>query len=313
MWMYRALMLAWAFWMAWFLIRIGRYVFESWTAGGAWSKWSASRRRKRRCGRTAAAGAASGRIGTRAGGRMTIDAWLRAAAARLNTESARLDAELLLTHVLGHDARRVVCAAARRTRCRTARAKVDALLARRMRGEPIAYITGVREFWFLPLKITPAVLVPRPETEVLVEQALLRLPEDRDLALLDLGTGSGAIALALAKERPRAIVHAVDASDAALAVAEENAKRLGLSNLRFVLGDWFWRDSGRMGTLARIRPALRPGRLESALRRRQRSASAARRPALRTAHGPDARRRRPLRDPRHQPPTPAPASSPAAG
>jgi release factor glutamine methyltransferase len=121
-----------------------------------------------------------------------------------------------------------------------AQAKVDALLVRRVRGEPIAYITGLREFWFMPLKVTPAVLVPRPETEVLVEQALLRLPTDRDLTLIDLGTGSGAIALALAKERPRAIVHAVDASEAALAVAEENAKRLGLTNLRFVLGHWFW-------------------------------------------------------------------------
>ncbi len=174
---------------------------------------------------------------------MTIDAWLRAAAARLNTESARLDAELLLTHVLGLT-RAALYARLRDELDAEARAKVDALLARRMRGEPIAYITGVREFWFLPLKITPAVLVPRPETEVLVEQALLRLPEDRDLALIDLGTGSGAIALALAKERPRAIVHAVDASDAALAVAEENAKRLGLSNLRFVLGHWFWAIPG---------------------------------------------------------------------
>ena len=170
---------------------------------------------------------------------MTIDAWLRAAAARLNHESARLDAELLLTHLLGIS-RAALYARLRDALADDIAARADALLARRARGEPIAYITGVREFWFLPLKITPAVLVPRAETEVLVEQALARLPTDRDLQLLDLGTGSGAIALALARERPRALVYAVDASAAALAVAQENAQRLGLAtNVRCVLGDWF--------------------------------------------------------------------------
>ncbi|MBI2396953.1 MAG: peptide chain release factor N(5)-glutamine methyltransferase [Xanthomonadales bacterium] len=169
---------------------------------------------------------------------MTIDAWLRAAAARLNSESARLDAELLLTHLLGIS-RAALYARLRDTLAEDIVASADALLARRARGEPIAYITGVREFWFLPLKITSAVLVPRAETEVLVEQALARLPTDRDLRLLDLGTGSGAIALALAKERPRALVHAVDASAAALAIAQENAERLGLGNVRCALGDWF--------------------------------------------------------------------------
>ncbi len=174
---------------------------------------------------------------------MTFDAWLRAAAARLNTESARLDAELLLTHVLGLT-RAALYARLRDELDADLQAKVDALLARRVRGEPIAYITGTREFWFMPLKVTPAVLVPRPETEVLVEQALLRLPTDRELTLIDLGTGSGAIALALAKERPRALVYALDASAAALEVAEENAERLGVSNLRFVLGNWFWAIPG---------------------------------------------------------------------
>lgn len=169
---------------------------------------------------------------------MTIDQWLRAAAARLNTDSARLDVELLLGHVLG------LARAGLYARLRDAIADdklplADALLARRERGEPIAYITGVREFWFMPLKITPAVLVPRPETECLVEFALARLPEDRELTLLDLGTGSGAIALALARERPRATLHALDASSAALALAEENAARLDFRNLRFTLSDWF--------------------------------------------------------------------------
>jgi release factor glutamine methyltransferase len=169
---------------------------------------------------------------------MTIDAWLRAAAARLNTESARLDVELLLTHLLGFG-RAALYARLRDELDGEIAARADALVARRVRGEPIAYITGVREFWFMPLKVTSAVLVPRPETEIIVEQALAHLPGDRPLRLLDLGTGSGAIALALAKERPQAEVHAVDASAAALAVARENAERLKLPNLRFALGDWF--------------------------------------------------------------------------
>jgi len=169
---------------------------------------------------------------------MTIDQWLRAAALRLNTDSARLDVELLLGHVLGL-ARAGLYARLRDVIAEDKLPLADAMLARRLRGEPIAYITGVREFWFMPLKITPAVLVPRPETECLVEFALARLPEDRDLRLLDLGTGSGAIALALARERPRAIVHAVDASSAALALAEDNARMLGFANLRFTHSDWF--------------------------------------------------------------------------
>lgn len=169
---------------------------------------------------------------------MTIDEWLRAAAARLNTESARLDVELLLGHALGHT-RAGLYARLRDGIDADAQRAADALLARRVRGEPIAYITGVREFWFMPLKITSAVLVPRPETECLVEFALARLPEGRTLNVLDLGTGSGAIALAIARERPLASVHAVDASASALALAEENATMLGFPNLRFTLSDWF--------------------------------------------------------------------------
>ena len=169
---------------------------------------------------------------------MTIDEWLRAAAARLNTESARLDVELLLGHALGHT-RAGLYARLRDGIDADAQRAADALLARRVRGEPIAYITGVREFWFMPLKITSAVLVPRPETECLVEFALARLPEGSALNVLDLGTGSGAIALAIARERPLATVHAVDASASALALAEENATMLGFPNLRFTLSDWF--------------------------------------------------------------------------
>lgn len=112
------------------------------------------------------------------------------------------------------------------------------LLARRMAGEPVAYLTGSRGFWRLDLRVTPDTLVPRPETELLVELALDRLPVDRALRIADLGTGSGAIALALAHERPRAQVVATDASVAALEVARDNAGALRIGNLAFRHGDW---------------------------------------------------------------------------
>jgi release factor glutamine methyltransferase len=114
-----------------------------------------------------------------------------------------------------------------------------ALVRRRRDGEPVAYLTGIREFWGLPLVVSPAVLIPRPETETLVELALARLPADRATRVLDLGTGSGAIALAIAHARPRAQVLATDASAAALAVARENARRLGLGNVEFLQSDWY--------------------------------------------------------------------------
>ncbi len=122
------------------------------------------------------------------------------------------------------------------------------LAKRRRDGEPVAYLTGIREFWGLPFRVTPAVLIPRPETESLVELALLRMPVDRKLHVLDLGTGSGAIALALAHERPHANVLATDSAAEALAVAEDNARHLRLANIEFARSDWYaelpdaWRD-----------------------------------------------------------------------
>lgn len=112
------------------------------------------------------------------------------------------------------------------------------LLNRRARGEPVAYITGSRGFWSLDLEVTPATLIPRPETELLVELALERLPRDSAGAVADLGTGSGTVALALASERPQCRVTATDASAAALEVARRNAARLGIDNVAFVQGDW---------------------------------------------------------------------------
>ena len=114
----------------------------------------------------------------------------------------------------------------------------DALLARRRGGMPVAYLTGRRGFWRFDLNVGPATLIPRPETELLVELALERMPSDRPLRVADLGTGTGAIALALALERPGAEVIATDASDAALEVAAGNAGMLGVGNVTFRHGDW---------------------------------------------------------------------------
>jgi len=109
---------------------------------------------------------------------------------------------------------------------------------RRLAGEPLAYITGTREFWSLELMVTPATLVPRPETERLVELALSAVARDTAAQILDLGTGSGAIALALAHERRMAQVTATDLSSAALEVARQNARALEIDNVRFVEGSW---------------------------------------------------------------------------
>jgi release factor glutamine methyltransferase len=151
--------------------------------------------------------------------------------------SARLDAEVLLMHVSGLSRAQLV-SQGEQTLPAATRERFAALIARRRAGEPVAYLTGEREFWSLPLRVTPAVLVPRPETELLVERALELIPPNAAWLVADLGTGSGAIALALAHERPKLRVIATDASGEALAVARDNAARLGLGNVEFRQGDW---------------------------------------------------------------------------
>lgn len=149
----------------------------------------------------------------------------------------RTDAEWLLLHVLGRP-RSWLFAHATDLVDHTLVARYTDLLARRAQGEPVAYILGQRGFWTLDLAVSPDTLIPRPETELLVELALARLSIGQPLRIADLGTGSGAIALALAKERPQAQVVATDASQAALAVARQNAARNGVDNVAFRLGSW---------------------------------------------------------------------------
>jgi len=160
---------------------------------------------------------------------------LASAAARLGE---RAEAEILLVHVLGKP-RGWPIAHADDVLDAAVVAAFDALVARRVAGEPVAYLTGRRGFWTLELEVTPATLIPRPETELLVELALARLPQEGAPTVVDLGTGSGAIALAIAHECPHARVVATDASAAALAVARRNAAANHLRNVAFAEGNWF--------------------------------------------------------------------------
>jgi release factor glutamine methyltransferase len=158
--------------------------------------------------------------------------------------SAALDAELLAAAALGIDRARLAADLDRMLATGELRA-LEALAQRRLAGEPVAYLTGRREFWSLDFEVTPDVLVPRPETELLVERTLAAISGLVRPALLELGTGSGAVAIAIARERPDAAVTATDVSAAALAVARRNAARLGAPQLQFLEGDWYAPLTGR--------------------------------------------------------------------
>jgi release factor glutamine methyltransferase len=155
----------------------------------------------------------------------------------VDSPSARFDAEILMAHVL-ESTRSFLYANPELDLPHKRSETFKKLIKLRAQGRPIAYLTGTCEFWSLPLLINSAVLIPRPDTELLVEAALRRIPEQADWRIADLGTGSGAIALALASERKKCEIHATDISRAAIRVAQKNASRLGLNKLRFHRGSW---------------------------------------------------------------------------
>ncbi len=154
------------------------------------------------------------------------------------SDSAKLDAEVLLCHALNVGKTKLITASGNLL-SQQGLVTYHALVERRRNGEPIAYITGVKEFWSLSLRVTPDVLIPRAETELLVEVALAALAGVKTPQVIDLGTGSGAIALAIAKECPGAKVIAVDNSKAACDIAAENAQTHALFNVEIKRGSWF--------------------------------------------------------------------------
>ena len=169
----------------------------------------------------------------------SISAVLATATSRLTgvSDSARLDAEILLARSINMP-RSYLFAHPEETLDKIALQRLTETIDRRLNGEPMAYITGIKEFWSLELLVTSATLVPRPETELLVDLALREIPRAASWQILDLGTGSGAIAVAIAGERPCCDITAVDASSEALAVAIQNTRRLDLPNITCIEGDW---------------------------------------------------------------------------
>ncbi|ADU69647.1 peptide chain release factor N(5)-glutamine methyltransferase [Pantoea sp. At-9b] len=169
---------------------------------------------------------------------MDIRHWLKHAVATLSGgDSPKRDAEILLAFVTGKS-RSWLVAFDDALLDDVQLQQLATLLARRAQGEPIAHLVGEREFWSLPLRVSDATLIPRPDTEVLVEQALAHLPATA-ATILDLGTGTGAIALALASERPDCQVTGCDRVEAAVALAQDNAQRLHITNVQFFLSHWF--------------------------------------------------------------------------
>ncbi|MEK8021059.1 MAG: peptide chain release factor N(5)-glutamine methyltransferase [Candidatus Parabeggiatoa sp.] len=155
-----------------------------------------------------------------------------------HSDTKHLDAEILLSHVL-EVRRSYLYAWPEKILTAKQIEQFQALLLRRIQGEPIAYLTGHKAFWSLDLQVTEKTLIPRPETELLVEQALARLPLHETGQVIDLGTGSGAIALAIAEERPQIKMLATDHDTATLSVAQNNAQRLGLHQVKFLISDWY--------------------------------------------------------------------------
>ena len=153
------------------------------------------------------------------------------------SQTPRLDSELLLAKVLKMGRDQFYCKDIFPERKQIQ--AYDALLKKRLQGTPVAYLTGYKEFWSLPLKVNQDTLIPRPETEHLVQQSLIKLENlDKKYQILELGTGCGAVAIALAGERPQASIVATDLSVKALKIGKYNAKKLQIDNIQFVCSDW---------------------------------------------------------------------------
>ena len=174
-----------------------------------------------------------------------------------SSPSPRLDAEILLANVLEMSRTQLHAHPQRRLESDKLR-HFAALVVARRKGRPVAYLTGARDFWSLTFKVTAATLIPRPETELLVEEALRRIPANAHWYIADLGTGSGAVALVLAKERPNCTLTATDISQRALEVARDNARTLGLKNVEFQLGSWFTPLVGRRFAMIVTNPPYVP-------------------------------------------------------
>ena len=186
-------------------------------------------------------------------------------------DEPRREAEVLLGAALGLSRAWLLANPDERVLDCEATDRFEAFLTRRAHGEPVAYLLGEKEFWSLPLRVGPGVLVPRPETELVVERALTHLPADRDLEALDLASGSGAIALAIASERPHCRVIATDLAPAAVEATRENTLRLGLGDRVAVLrGKWFEPVADRRFDLIASNPpyiATDDARVEPSVRR----------------------------------------------
>ncbi len=165
----------------------------------------------------------------------TLAAAVRALQSR--TQAPRLEAEILLAHVLGVD-RSVLLTRPEAKLPVESKTHFENLISRRIEGEPVAYLTGNREFWSIDLEVSSDVLIPRPQTERLVEAALDRIPGGASFQVADLGTGCGAVAIAISRERPLASILATDVSTRALAVAQRNVNRAGATNIRLLACSW---------------------------------------------------------------------------
>ncbi len=195
---------------------------------------------------------------TNAAPKATVGMALRWAitALRKTSTSAQLDAETLVMHITDFSRAELVTRDPHELSAAQA-ADLFRLVERRASGEPIAYLTHTREFWSLELMVSPSTLIPRPETELLVEQALALIPTNVTWTIADLGTGCGAIALALAKERPRCHVVAIDNAPAALDIAKKNTWRHKLTNIEFLQGSWFEPLDARVNIVVSNPPYIR--------------------------------------------------------